>query len=60
MNETRKETMGTILLKSGEVIKRTIWTYNGPAFTGDPTAYIIYGEKIVWVKPGESVEWVEA
>ncbi len=34
--------------------------YQGACMKGDPTAYVYRGEQLVWVKPGESVQFVEA
>jgi hypothetical protein len=37
-----------------------IHLYHGACFAGDPTAYIVYGGGVVWLRPGESVEFIEA
>ena len=52
--------MGTVLLKSGVLIIRRVLRYSGAAFSGDATAYVYYHDRLIWVKPGESVEWIEA
>lgn len=43
------------------MVKSKIHYYLGASFTGDPTAYIIFDQKIVWVIPGNLLEaqWVE-
>ena len=52
--------MHTVLLKNGTVVKRELFLYGGAAMVGDPTAYFVSNGAIVWVKPGESVDWIEA
>lgn len=34
-----------------------LWT--GACLTGDPTAYVYRDQRLVWVKRGESVSWIE-
>lgn len=52
--------MKTILLKSGKVIKQYVEISTGPAFVGDPTAFVRHEGRIVWVVPGLSVDFTEA
>lgn len=52
--------MHTVLLKNGTLVKRDVLLYTGAAFAGDPTAFFVSNSAIVWVKPGESVDWMEA
>ena len=51
----------TVLLNSGKLIREIVHVYEGAVMVGDPTAYILIPRiGIVWVKPGESVSFVEA
>lgn len=48
-----------VLFRDGRLGRYVIHLYGGACFIGDPTAYIIVNGNIVWIKPGESVEFVE-
>jgi hypothetical protein len=37
-----------------------VYVYGGACLAGQPAAYVIRGGGLVWVRPGESVEFVEA
>jgi hypothetical protein len=52
--------MSTVLLKSGKIVRAYVEIATGAALIGDPTAFVKLKNKIVWVVPGESVEFVEA
>lgn len=52
--------MKTVLLKDGNLIRTIVWQYAGGAMVGDPTAYIMLGGRMVWVRPGQSVDFLES
>lgn len=49
-----------VLFKNGTSGRFYVNFYLGACMAGDPTAYIVVDGKMVWVKPGESVEFIEA
>lgn len=50
-----------VLFKDGTSGRYNINLYHGGALTGDPTAWVVRADGMpVWVKPGESVEFIEA
>lgn len=57
MRETR--TLRTVLFLDGISGRYEIYVYTGACFIGDPTAYVFRNDQQVWVKPGESVEFIE-
>jgi hypothetical protein len=52
--------MITVLFKDGVRLRLERHDYLGACFIGDPTVYVSRYGKLVWVKPGESVDWIEA
>lgn len=54
------EKMVLVLFKDGKSGRFPLHLYLGACMAGDPTAYVIRGGETVWVKPGESVQFVEA
>ncbi len=52
--------ISTILLKDGTVVRKQIKICIGACMIDDPTAYITINGQTIWVKPGESVGWVQA
>ncbi len=50
----------TVLFKSGKIGRYVVFVYAGACLKGDPTRYIIRDGEMTWVKPGESVTWIEA
>lgn len=49
-----------VLLKSGETTMAQVYISRGAALIGDPTCFFIgKNDEIVWVKPGESVQFIE-
>lgn len=49
-----------VLFLDGTSGMRDVFLYGGAAFIGDPTAYAFRGDgSVAWVKPGESVSYVE-
>jgi len=50
----------TVLLTNGSLVRTHIYIYGGACFAGEPTAYIHHGGQIIWVKPGLSVEFLQA
>jgi hypothetical protein len=51
--------MGTVLLMSGKVVRAKVLVVTGACLVGDPTAFVEINGEIIWVKPGESVDFVE-
>lgn len=51
---------GTILFLDGSMGRYPIHVYPGACLTGQSTAYVIRNGGMTWVKPGESVGWVES
>lgn len=49
-----------VLFADGTMGRYPIHIYDGACLTGDATAYIIRNGTMVWVKPGESVSWIES
>jgi hypothetical protein len=49
-----------VLFKDGFVAVLPVSLYQGACLTGDPTAYVVFDGRLVWVRPGQSVQWVEA
>jgi len=50
----------TVLFLDGTTARKQIHIYGGACRIGQATAYVVRHGKRVWVKPGESVEFVEA
>lgn len=50
----------TVLFKNGSSKRLQVFIYQGAAMVGDPTAYVMVGNEMVWVIPGQSVSWMEA
>jgi hypothetical protein len=48
-----------VLFRDGKSAMAQIYIYGGACLAGDPTAYVIRHGEMIWVKPGESVEFVE-
>jgi hypothetical protein len=48
-----------VLLADGRAVRADIQIIGGAALAGSPTAYCEVDGRRVWVKPGESVEFVE-
>lgn len=55
-----KTYLQSVLLKSGAFVRREIMLYGGAALIGDPTAYFLSNGAMIWVRPGQSVDWIEA
>lgn len=51
--------VGLVLFIDGTVGNYGVFIWRGPALIGDPTAYVFRDGRMVWVKPGESVRWIE-
>ena len=51
---------GLVLLKNGQMVREFIYPYAGACNVGDPTVYCIRFGNVIWLTPGQSVEWVEA
>lgn len=49
-----------VLFADGCSAMTQVFVYGGACLAGDPTAYVLRHGRMVWVKPGDSVEWVEA
>ena len=49
-----------VLFRDGTSGRFAVHRYDGACFTGDPTAYVYRNGVLTWVRPGESVSWVEA
>jgi len=62
MNAVYQGTMNKQLVRfaDGTHGNYPVFAYMGAAMKGDPTAYVYRAGRLVWVKPGESVAWVEA
>ena len=50
----------TILFKNGQTGRHGVRVYQGACLVGQPTAYTIINGELIWLVPGESVEFVEA
>lgn len=50
----------SVLFKDGSMGRHIVQIYQGACLVGDPTAYVYRGSNMVWVVPGESVEFIEA
>jgi hypothetical protein len=50
----------TILFLDGTVRRLPVYTYYGACFTGQATMYTIFQGNFIWIKPGESVPWIES
>lgn len=48
-----------VVLQDGRVVRAVVHLLGGAAMVGDATAYVNFGGRTVWVKPGESCEFVE-
>lgn len=55
----RDYNLGMVMMKSGQVFRLPIMFYYGACLTGDPTAFVLVNGSMVWIHPGESVEWME-
>jgi hypothetical protein len=49
-----------VLFKDGSSAVKQVYLYQGAALVGQATAYVMHAGKLVWVKPGQSVSWVQA
>ena len=49
----------TVLFSDGIVGRCQIFVYQGACLAGEPTAYVLRNGQLIWVKPGQSVQWVE-
>ena len=58
--ETAMKSTGLVLLKNGQMVREFIYPYAGACNVGDPTVYCIRFGNVIWLTPGQSVEWVEA
>lgn len=47
-------------MKSGKTITARIHFYTGACLVGDPTVYANVDGFVVWVVPGESVDFMQA
>lgn len=56
----RSSDLRMVLFSDGSSGRYVVWIYTGACLAGDPTAYVVRGGSTVWVRPGESVEFVEA
>lgn len=60
----RKSDLISVLFKDGTMGKFTRNDYHGACFTGDTTVYVhrkVGNETVtVWIKPGTSMDWIEA
>lgn len=52
--------MQTVLFSDGHVRRCEVFLYAGACMVGDPTAYVYRNGQLTWVKPGQSVAWIEA
>lgn len=50
----------TVLFKDGKVGRCVVHSYLGGCMRGQATAFVYRDGKLVWVKPGESVDWMES
>ncbi len=50
----------TVLFHDGSFGRFPVYVHNGAALVGQPTAYVYRDNKLVWVRPGQSVDWIEA
>jgi hypothetical protein len=48
-----------VMFKDGTIGRKVLHFYTGACFGGEPTAYVFRGSTLVWVKPGESVAFIE-
>jgi hypothetical protein len=48
-----------VLCRDGVASRRQVFVTSGAAMVGDPTAFVQRDGRSVWVKPGESVDFVE-
>ena len=48
-----------VLFADGTSGMYVVNVYGGACLIGDPTAYVMRNGERVWVKPGESVEFIE-
>ena len=48
-----------VLFADGSVERCEVLIWHGPCLVGDATAYVRRNGKYVWVRPGQSVQWVE-
>jgi hypothetical protein len=51
--------MTTVLFLDGTCGCYQVYLYQGACLVGQSTAYVYRGGKLTWVKPGESVAFVE-
>ncbi len=49
-----------VLFRDGTRSLHTVYLWTGGCFVGDPTAYCFRNGQQIWLKPGESVEFIEA
>lgn len=54
------ESRKLVQFKDGSREMHEVFLYEGACLVGDPTAYIQRGSITVWVKPGASVDFIEA
>lgn len=48
-----------VALQDGRPIRALVQVVDGPALAGSPTAYCEVEGRVIWLVPGESVEFVE-
>jgi len=48
-----------VLFLDGSMARMVVYIYGGSCIAGQPTAYVLRDKRLVWVKPGESVDFVE-
>lgn len=52
--------MKTVLFLDGTIGRHEVFAYSGGCLVGQSTAYVIRSGQMTWVKPGESVDWIES
>jgi hypothetical protein len=52
--------MSLVLFRDGTKSRLPVYCCSGAALIGQPTAYVIRRGQLIWVVPGQSVEFVEA
>lgn len=48
-----------VLFKDGKLEFLPVYRYEGAALVGQPTAYVMRANQMVWVRPGVSVDFIE-
>jgi|HubBroStandDraft_4_1064222.scaffolds.fasta_scaffold00070_60 hypothetical protein len=59
-SESGRRDLVTVLFKDGTHGRFQRHIYSGGCIAGQPTAYVYRDGAMVWIKPGESVAWIES